>query len=92
VRGDVTSKIKDLLHRGPKAVILEIVRALMRAVPLADPDIRDNDILDRLLEVAEAVTRASNAGRDAMKMIAEHVGDGRPIQDDIHDAARQVCG
>ena len=64
VRGDVNAEVSRLLGTGPKDVIVEILRALMRAVPNAPPSLRDEFILDRLLEMNAAVVDAAQAGAE----------------------------
>ena len=66
-------------------MIVEILRALMRAVPHAAPVLRDGFILDRLLEMSGRVTGAASAGAEAMKSLSDALGavDDR----DVHSAA-----
>ena len=86
VRSLINAEIRILLESGPKDVIIEILRALMRAIPNASPGLRDGFILDRLLELNERLVSASEAGAAAMREIASNLyGDFNPK--DLHDAA-----
>ena len=86
VRSLINAEVRVLLEAGPKDVIIEILRALMRAIPNASPGLRDGFILDRLLEINERLVSASEAGAEAMREIASNLyGDFNPK--DLHDAA-----
>jgi hypothetical protein len=86
VRSLINAEVRILLEAGPKDVIIEILRALMRAIPNASPGLRDGFILDRLLEINERLVSASEAGAEAMREIASNLyGDFNPK--DLHDAA-----
>jgi len=85
VRELVNTEITNLLASGPKDVILEILRALMRAVPNAAPTLRDGFILDRLLEITERIYTAAEAGAQAMRELCATIGDIDP--GDVHNAA-----
>ena len=84
-RDAVNAEVTALLAKGPKDVVLEILRALMRAIPHASPSLRDGYILDRLLEMAERVAGAAAAGANAMRELS--VSLGGVDERDVHAAA-----
>ena len=73
-RSEVNSEVSRLLASGPKDVIVLILRALLRAIPFAVPQLRDEFILDRLLELNARIVDAAAAGTAAMRDIAESFG------------------
>jgi len=85
VRGLVNGEVTGLLSSGPKEVILEVLRALMRSVPTAPAATRDGFILDRLLEMTERVAGASEQGAEAMRDLAGALGSLQA--GDVHSAA-----
>lgn len=87
VRGLVNGEVTALLANGPKDIILEVLRSLMRAVPQAPAPTRDGFILDRLLEMTERICTAAEAGSAAMRELAEQLGGSGLDQSDIHSAA-----
>jgi hypothetical protein len=82
----LSGEVSALLVRGPKDVILEVLRAFLRAVPTAPPPLRDGFILDRLLEVNERVTASAAAGAAAMRDICKELRVDLAAQD-VHSAA-----
>jgi hypothetical protein len=89
VASSVNAEVTRLLNAGPKDVMIEILRALMRAVGHAAPALRDGFILDRLLEVSASLTAAAKAGAAAMADFCKTVGDIAP--GDVHSAAAQAA-
>jgi hypothetical protein len=89
VRAEVNSEIHRLLRAGPKEVVVEVLRALMRAVPNAAPALRDGFILDRLIELSTRLVEAANAGAEALRDFCATVGDVAP--GDVHSAAAQAA-
>jgi hypothetical protein len=72
LRGEINAEVARLLGAGPREVIVEILRSLMRAVPAAPPQLRDGFILDRLLEMAGALATASEAGTEVCARARVH--------------------
>ena len=71
----VNEEVASLLGRGPKDVIIEIMRALMRGIPRANPELRDGFMLDQVLSVASRVAEAAQAGAQELKDICAAIGD-----------------
>jgi hypothetical protein len=94
VRGELNDEVSRLLGAGPRDIIILILRALIRAVPFAAPPLRDEFILDRLLELNARIVDAAAAGAQAMREIVESFGltggtsGGR--SGELHDAAKDA--
>jgi len=73
---EVTGELKHILERGPKAAILEALRALVVAIPSAPPQLRDDFILVCLLNLSAKVTCAAAAGHEAAQELAASLSLG----------------
>jgi len=91
----LNAEVKARVERGPKEVIVALLRGLMRAVPTAAASVRDGAILDRLLELSSRVVAASTAGREAASEMMSTLGDtgaggDAALQEATQQAAKQA--
>ncbi len=70
VRADVNTEVNSLLKAGPKDIIIEILRALMRTIPSAPPSLRDDFMLNCIIELSQKVVAAADAASNAMRDLA----------------------
>ncbi len=88
----LNAEVKTRVERGPKEVIVALLRGLMRAVPTAAASVRDGAILDRLLELSSRVVAASAAGREAASEMMSTLGDtGAGADVALQEATQQAA-
>jgi hypothetical protein len=85
VRHDVNAEVDRLLKAGPKDIIVEILRALMRSIPSAPAALRDEFMLNCIIELSHKVVASAEAGAQAMGDLAGNFGDFAAKE--VHSAA-----
>ena len=56
--------------------VLEVLRAFVKAIPRASPEVRDGFVLAQVMGIGARLAEASQAGDAAIELMCKEIGDG----------------